>query len=131
MTSNARDRSQRTASVRCLLSILLAVAVLEYKFTKLTFNEKQIIIGTIYRPNSFPQADVDIFSHTMTELQDLLGRENKDVYIMGDMNIDLLKFSDHRNTGIYLENIFSQGFLPLIVKPTRLTSHSATLIDHI
>jgi len=46
------------------------------------------------------------------------------------MNIDLLKFSDHRNTGIYLENIFSQGFLPLIVKPTRLTSHSATLIDH-
>ena len=67
----------------------------------------------------------------MNELQDILGRENKDAYIMGDMNIDLLKCSNHRKTGDYLENIFPQGFLPLIVKPTRLTSHSATLIDHI
>ena len=67
----------------------------------------------------------------MNDLQDVLGRENKDAYIIGDMNIDLLNFSNHRKTGDYLENIFSQGFLPLIVKPTRLTSHSATLIDHI
>jgi hypothetical protein len=123
-------KDNHTYKVRSDLSIFIP-HVFESKFIELSFNKKHIIIGTIYRPNSFPQADVDIFSHTMTELQDLLGRENKDVYIMGDMNIDLLKFSDHRNTGIYLENIFSQGFLPLIVKPTRLTSHSATLIDHI
>ena len=67
----------------------------------------------------------------MLELQDLLGKEHKDIYIMEDMNIDLLKFSEHGKTAEYLDNIFSQSFLPLIVKPTRITSHSATLIDHI
>jgi len=36
-----------------------------------------------------------------------------------------------QKTGEYLDNLFSQGFLPLITKPTRVTSHSATLIDHI
>jgi len=50
---------------------------------------------------------------------------------MGDMNIDLLKFEQHTKTGEYLDNLFSQGSLPLITKPTRVTSHSATLIDHI
>ena len=30
-----------------------------------------------------------------------------------------------------MDNIISQGLLPLITKPTRLTHHSATLIDHI
>ena len=67
----------------------------------------------------------------MLELQNLLSSENKDVYIMGDMNIDLLKFKEHRKTGEYLENLFSSCFLPLITKPTRVSEHSATLIDHI
>ena len=56
---------------------------------------------------------------------------NKDVYIMGDMNNDLIIVSDHGNTVMYLENMCIQGFLPLTVKPTRLTSYSATLIVHI
>ncbi len=30
-----------------------------------------------------------------------------------------------------MDNIFSQGFIPLIHKPTRVTSVTATLIDHI
>ena len=51
--------------------------------------------------------------------------------IMGDMNIDLLKFEVHRRTDDYLNNLFSHGFLPVISKPTRVTNTSATLIDHI
>ncbi|KAK2139829.1 hypothetical protein LSH36_1595g00004 [Paralvinella palmiformis] len=99
--------------VRSDLSIFVS-HVFESKFIELTFNKKQIIIGTIYIPNSFPHDDVGIFSHNMNN-------------IMGDMNIDLITFSDHRNTRIYLENMFVRWFLPLIVKPTRLTSHSTTL----
>jgi endonuclease/exonuclease/phosphatase family metal-dependent hydrolase len=67
----------------------------------------------------------------MQELLDLLTEENKESYIMGDFNIDLLKFSNHNKTNDYLENIFSLGHIPLITKPTRVTTHSATLIDHI
>ena len=105
--------------------------VFESIFIELTFGGKHVIIGNIYRPNTYPQADIDIFINTMNDLQLLLAAENKDSYIMGDMNLDLLKFSNHQKTGDYLENIFTHGFLPLITKPTRLTSHSATLIDHI
>ena len=31
----------------------------------------------------------------------------------------------------YLDNILTYGFMPYITKPTRVTDHSATLIDHI
>ncbi len=90
-----------------------------------------MIVGTVYRPNTFPKADIEVFTHTMNELQQLLGIENKAVYIMGDMNIDLLKISNHAKTGEYFDNMLAQGFVPLILKPTRITPHSRTLIDHI
>ena len=48
--------------------------------------------------------------HTMLELQNIISRENKEVYILGDINMDLLKFANHSKTGEYLENTFSQGF---------------------
>ena len=51
--------------------------------------------------------------------------------MMGDINIDLLKFSTHNKTNEYLDNTFSQGYIPIINKPTRVTPYSATLIDHI
>jgi len=105
--------------------------VFESIFIEILLDRKNIVIGTVYRPNSYPNADINIFIHTMNELQYLLANENKEIFIMGDMNIDLLKFSSHEKTGDYLENVFSQGFLPLITKPTRITLHSATLIDHI
>ena len=62
--------------------------------------------------------------HTITH-------ENKNVVIMGDFNIDMLKFEMHSKTNSYIDNIFSNAYIPLITKPTRLTPHSATLIDHI
>ena len=59
---------------------------------------------------------------------DIINTENKLSVIMGDMNIDLLQCQSHIKTNDYLDNLFSNGF---DTKPTRITSHSATLIDHI
>ena len=42
-----------------------------------------------------------------------------------------MKYGTHEKTKDFIENMFAGGFLPLITKPTRITSHSATLIDHI
>ncbi len=50
---------------------------------------------------------------------------------MGDFNLDLLKFQTHRKTNDCIESMISKGYLPLITKPTRVTTYSATLIDHI
>ena len=89
------------------------------------------IKDNIYRPNTAPKADIDIFSPTMSDILSLINIENKYGVIMGDMNIDLLKFESHTKTNEYIENIFSHGFIPMISKPTRVTPSSATLIDHI
>ena len=50
---------------------------------------------------------------------------------MGDFNIDLLKFQTHGKTNDFIESMISKGYLPLITKSTRVTTYSATLIDHI
>jgi molecular chaperone DnaK (HSP70) len=51
--------------------------------------------------------------------------------IMGDFNINLLKYDIHNPTNDFINNTLSQGFVPVITKPTRLTHSSATIIDHI
>ena len=91
---------------------------------------RNIVVGVIYRSNTEPLADIDIYSSNMEHIMDTIQRENKQCMIMGDMNIDLLKFETHLRTNEYLDSIFANGFLPLISKPTRVTTSSATLIDH-
>ena len=94
-------------------------------------DHKRSIIGVIYRPNTAPKADIDIFSSTLFDIMDSINNEHKHGIIMGDMNIDLLKFGSHNKTNDYLDNIFCRGYIPAIMRPTRVTRSSATLIDHI
>ena len=94
-------------------------------------HSKNEIVGVIYRPNTAPKADIDIFMENVNTLMNLINSEQKPCVIMGDVNINLLKFSNHQKTNEYLENTFQSGFIPTITKPTRVTTSSATLIDHI
>ena len=51
--------------------------------------------------------------------------------MLGDMNVDIIKFSDDRDTLHYVTTMMSHKYLPYITMPTRLTPYSATCIDHI
>ena len=51
-------------------------------------------------------------------------------YITGDFNLDLLKHESHSVTAQFIESLFAFSSLPMITKPTRITTHSATLIDN-
>ena len=51
--------------------------------------------------------------------------------LMGDFNLDLLKFETHKDTDDFLNTMLTTYFLPQILQPTRITEHSATLIDNI
>lgn len=53
------------------------------------------------------------------------------LYILGDMNIDFLKYNYHTQTEEYLDMLHSNNISPIITKPTRITNYTATLIDHI
>ena len=50
---------------------------------------------------------------------------------MGDFNLNLLNCSDHQPTDDFVNTFLAYGHRPLIDKPTRITPHSATLIDNI
>ena len=47
------------------------------------------------------------------------------------LGIEILKYSEDKQTSEYLDMLLSLGFMPIITKPTRITDHTATLIDHI
>ena len=94
-------------------------------------SKKPIIVGVVYRPNTQPLANLDLFIEKILEIHEIILNENKIAYLMGDYNINLLNFGTHIKTNDFLDNVISQGFVPQIIKPTRITSASATLIYHI
>jgi len=51
--------------------------------------------------------------------------------ILGDFNLDLLKFETHSGTNDFLNILVSSYFQPQILQPTRITDNSATIIDKI
>ena len=91
-------------------------------------NRKHIMIGCIYK---HPPANVEEFTLKFDEFLNKLNPSKYDMYIMGDMNIDLLKYHSHQQTERYLDMIYFLDLLPVIIKPTRITNHTATLTDHI
>ena len=91
-------------------------------------NNKNIIIGVIYRP---PDTDINLFVALITDMLAVIKTERKTCYIMGDFNINLINATNHIPTSEFLEVMYSHAFTPLITKPTLITSSTATLIDNI
>ena len=55
----------------------------------------------------------------------------KSVFLLGDFTVNLLNYNEHNQTNEFLDSLASNSFIPLILRPTRITSHSNTLIDNI
>ena len=105
--------------------------VIESLFIEIQISSnKSIIVGVVYRPNTPPRANFDQFSESLMNVMNIINNEHKQLMLMGDLNIDLLKFETHAKTSNFIDDMFSYGLKPLITRPTRLTTHSATLIDH-
>ena len=60
-----------------------------------------------------------------------LSHENKNIFLAGDYNINLLHSDTNEQTSTFLNNLSSNLFIPHIILPTRITSKSKTLIDNI
>ena len=87
-----------------------------------------IIVGCIYK---HPSGNISDFTLELENIIKKLNENKYDVYIMGDINIDFMKYCSHSKTEDYLDMLYSYNFIPLITKPTRITDHTSTLIDHI
>ena len=88
------------------------------------------IVSVIYR---HPKGNIKIFTehleHSLSKIQN--DKTIKHSILTGDYNIDLIKFESNDNTNEYLNTVIKNGFVPTILLPTRITSHTCTLIDHI
>ena len=92
-------------------------------------NQKNIIAGCIYRLHS----ELANFNKNFLSkiLKKLTKHKNKTVFLCGDFNANLLAAEEHSSTESFYEDLACESFQPLILQPTRVTSHSATLIDNI
>ena len=103
---------------------------LESTFVELIFEKrKNIIIGCIYRHPTMSTSDFN--DNYLEILLNNISNFNKPVFLAGDFNFNLLKQNDHPDTDKFLSILHSHYLLPLITSPTRISSHSATLIDNI
>ena len=57
--------------------------------------------------------------------------KTKKIILMGDFNINLLKYDRHGNSSDFLDAMYANFLLPYISAPSRVTPHSKTLNDNI
>ena len=67
----------------------------------------------------------------LNKLLENISKEQKSIFLIGDFNVNLLNYNEHNQTNEFLDSLASNSFIPLILQPTRITSHSNTLIDNI
>ncbi|XP_042076683.1 uncharacterized protein LOC106633234 [Haplochromis burtoni] len=87
---------------------------------------KNLIVSCIYRT---PGSKIEIFKDNMEDL--FTNINQKRMFICGDFNIDLLNPNHNKSTEEFIDSMYSIGLFPLITRPTRITSHCATLLDNI
>jgi len=91
-------------------------------------SHKNTVIGIIYRP---PGTDIESFLTIIDDMLNKIRIDTKNIFIMGDFNINLLNSESHLPTSQFIDIMYSKSMFPLISRPTRITDESATLIDNI
>ena len=92
------------------------------------YRSKNFLCCYVYRhPETDTSNFIDHIDLTLQKVQ----KENKTVFMMGDFNINLLKYQSHPETNDFINLMVSHYLLPHILPPTRVTDHSATIIDNI
>ena len=82
-------------------------------------NDKNILLSCCYRPlSAFLQNKKFVSRKKMS-------------YITADFNKNCLKYHENAKTKHFYDNIFEKGAVPTINRPTRISEHSASLIDNI
>ena len=70
---------------------------------------KEIIVGVIYRP---PNTDFDVFYDSFSDILVKINAEKRPTYLLGDFNIDLLKYNKNQKTQKISESVIIKWILP-------------------
>jgi len=89
---------------------------------------KKYIIGGIYR---HPNSNVKEFTSELDCVLSNVNRRKTPCVLAGDFNIGLSKIEVNVDTLNYVDMVLTNNFTPTVLMPTRITSKSCTLIDHV
>ena len=101
---------------------------IEALFIEIKIDNKSVIYGIVYRR---PNTNFRTFLNEMEVILDAACRENKTLIISGDFNINLLDYDINANVRDFVNLFNSNNLFSTIVKPTRVTGATSTLIDHV
>jgi len=87
---------------------------------------KNVVVSCVYRA---PNSGIESFKEVFEAL--ILNAKQKVAYFCGDYNIDFLNPSKSPAIEEFVDVMYSIGLYPCINKPSRITTHSATIIDNI
>jgi hypothetical protein len=99
---------------------------IESIFVEISNIDNPLTVGVIYRP---PSGEIDKFLESMRSI--VLNLPKKNVHILGDFNIDLLKESS-KNTELFEDFFLQCGYAPVISIPTHERPNCrSTCIDNV
>ena len=108
----------------------------EFKFLKLrncNGHRKTVILGNVYRSpaaSNKPEKFNNLFDKILQKLN--TNRYSiKTKYIVGDTNQDLIKYDSEIGCQNLVDNAHNNDFVQIVSRPTRITEHSKTLIEHV
>ena len=100
----------------------------ESTFMELVLNGNNIIVSSLYRP---PNTNAKDIISEFIEIKNKISTKHKNILFGLDHNLNLLNYQNHSDTQKFLEVLVDNELFPCITRPTRLTHHSATLLDNI
>ena len=62
----------------------------------------------------------------LNKLLENISKEQKSFVLLGVFNVNFLNYNEHNQRNEFLGSLASNSFVPLILQPTRITSHSNT-----
>ena len=103
------------------------ISAFESTMIEAKFKGKSFAVAEIYRP---PGTDDTEFTESLQTVLDLCSHQEY-TFICSDFNYDLLKSHLHKPTENVANLFLANKLLPMILKPTRITHSTSTLIDNI
>ena len=91
--------------------------------------KSNIIAGVIYKHLKMDGTDFN--NNFLKNFLKKINQEQKKVFLLGDFNVELIHYNEHKPTNEFLDSLASNSYLPYITQPSRYTNHSRTLIDNI
>ena len=91
-------------------------------------NSKNLLITCCYRP---PSGAIKGLNSYLENIFKKANTENKLCFVVGDFNLNCLDYNENLEIRTFYNRIFAHGCIPLITRPTRVTSKTVSLIDNI